>query len=315
MAEPESTVINTDVKQKDPSEALVIAVTTRAIFNLEEEHQIYLEKGKEEYIRHQQANQDKPLSPGTAFAFIQAAQYANEKILESNPAEKGLFDILVLSNNSPESGVRIINSAKHYGLEISKFCFVSDEDSTQYLKSHRVKLFLSADRTDVCNALRRGVSAALVFQQEVQAPSTPLRVVFDGDAVLFSDETDQVFREQGLEGAMQYERVMEAVPIGEGPMKAFAMHLGKIRKKFSQEESPIRTYLVTARSGRDMGIRAIKTLREWGLAIDEAFFMDGAPKGPILAQIQPHIFFDDGLHNIQGAQDVGVPSAWVPTCC
>ena len=101
----------------------------------------------------------------------------------------------------------------------------------------------------------------------------------------------------------------------QGPMKAFAMHLGKIRKKFSQEESPIRTYLVTARSGRDMGIRAIKTLREWGLAIDEAFFMDGAPKGPILAQIQPHIFFDDGLHNIQGAQDVGVPSAWVPSCC
>ncbi|NXQ94205.1 5NT1A nucleotidase, partial [Sagittarius serpentarius] len=321
MAEPESTVINIDVKQKDPSKALVIAVTTRAIFNLEEEHKLYLEKGKEEYTRHQQANQDKPLPPGTAFAFIQAAQYVNEKILESTPAEKGLFDILVLSNNSPESGVRIINSAKHYGLEISKFCFVSDEDSTQYLKSHGVKLFLSADRTDVCNALRRGdltlpclagVSAALVFQQEVQAPSTPLRVVFDGDAVLFSDETDQVFREQGLEGAVQYERAMEAVPMGEGPLKAFAMHLGKMRKKFSQEKSPIRTYLVTARSGRDMGIRAIKTLREWGLAIDEAFFMDGAPKGPILAQIQPHIFFDDGLHNIQGAQNEGVPSAWVP---
>ncbi|XP_069713845.1 cytosolic 5'-nucleotidase 1A-like isoform X2 [Phaenicophaeus curvirostris] len=274
MAEPESTIINTDVKQKDPSEALVIAVTTRAIFSLEEERKLYLEKGKEEYARHQQANQDKPLSPGTAFAFIQAAQYVNKKILESNPAEKDLFDILVLSNNSPESGVRIVNSAKHYG-----------------------------------------VSSALVFQQEVEAPSTPLRVVFDGDAVLFSNETDQVFQEQGLERAVQYERAMEAVPMGEGPLKAFAMHLGKIRKKFSQEKSPIRTYLVTARSGRDMGIRAIKTLREWGLAIDEAFFMDGAPKGPILAQIQPHIFFDDGLHNIQGAQDMGVPSAWVPSCC
>lgn len=101
----------------------------------------------------------------------------------------------------------------------------------------------------------------------------------------------------------------------QGPMKAFAMHLGKIHKKFNREECPIRTYLVTARSGRDMGIRAIKTLREWGLAIDEAFFMDGAPKGPILAQIQPHIFFDDGLHNIQGARDMGVPSAWVPSYC
>ncbi|XP_062465400.1 cytosolic 5'-nucleotidase 1A-like, partial [Pezoporus occidentalis] len=313
-ADPESTVINTDVKQKDLSEALVIAVTTRAIFSLEEEHRLYLEKGKEEYTRHQQANQDKPLPPGTAFAFIQAVQHVNKKILESNPAEKDLFDILVLSNNSPESGVRIINSAKHYGLEISKFCFVSNEDSTQCLKSHGVKLFLSADRTDVCNALQRGVSAALVFQQEVQVPSIPLCVVFDGDAVLVSNKTDQIFQEQGLEEAVQYEQAMEDVPMGEGPLKAFAMHLGKMCKKFSQEKFPIRTYLVTARSGRDMGIRAIKTLQEWSLEIDEAFFMDRAPKGPILAQIQP-IFFDDGLHNIQGAQNVGVPSAWVPSCC
>uniref|UniRef100_A0A8C8SMQ5 Cytosolic 5'-nucleotidase 1A n=1 Tax=Pelusios castaneus TaxID=367368 RepID=A0A8C8SMQ5_9SAUR len=315
MAEAESTVINTNVKQKDPNEALVIAVTTRAIFNLEEEHELFVTKGKEAFVMHQQVNQDKPLEQGTAFAFIQAVQFVNEKLLERNPEEKGLFDVIILSNNSPESGMRIVNSAKQHGLEISKFCFVSDEDSTQYLKSHNVKLFLSADRMDVCNALQRGVSAALIFQQEVQAPNTQLRVAFDGDAVLFSDETDRIFQEKGLEGALEYERAMEAVPMGEGPLKAFAMHLGEMRKKFSQESSPIRTYLVTARSGRDMGIRAIKTLREWGLPIDEAFFMDGAPKGPILSQIQPHIFFDDGLHNIQGAQGIGIPSALVPCNC
>ncbi|XP_062973191.1 cytosolic 5'-nucleotidase 1A-like [Elgaria multicarinata webbii] len=315
MADTESTVINTSVIQKDPNEALVIAVTTRAIFNLEKEHEIFLMKGKDEYLKHQQANENNPLEQGTAFAFIQAIQSVNKKLLERYPEEKGLFDVIVLSNNSPASGVRIINSAKKYGLEISKFCFVSDEDSTQYLKTHNVKLFLSADRTDVCNALQRGVSAALIFQQEIQAPSTQLRVVFDGDAVLFSDETDRVFREEGLEEAVKYEKSMEGVPMGEGPLKAFALHLGKMRKKFDQEDSPIRTYLVTARSGRDMGTRAIKTLREWGLAIDEAFFMDGAPKGPILSKIQPHIFFDDGLHNIQGAQDVGIPSALVPCNC
>ncbi|XP_061466115.1 cytosolic 5'-nucleotidase 1A-like [Rhineura floridana] len=312
MENPESTVINTSVSQKDPKEALVIAVTTRAIFNLEKEHEIFLTKGKDEYMKHQCANENHPLEQGTAFTFIQAAQFVNKKLLERDPEEKELFDIIVLSNNSPESGVRIINSVKQHGLEISKFCFVSDEDSTQYLKSHNVKLFLSADRTDVCNALQRGVSAALIFQQEIQAPSIQLRVVFDGDAVLFSDETERVFREKGLEGAIEYEKIMEGVPMGEGPLKEFALHLGKMRKKFGQENSPIRTYLVTARSGRDMGIRAIKTLRDWGLAIDEAFFMDGAPKGPILSKIQPHIFFDDGLHNIQGAQDVGIPSALVP---
>ncbi|XP_054827824.1 cytosolic 5'-nucleotidase 1A-like [Eublepharis macularius] len=315
MADPESTIINTSVTQKDPNEALVIAVTTRAIFNMEKEHEIFLAKGKDEYVKHQQANENISLEPGTAFAFVQAVQFVNKKLLERNPEEKGLFDVIVLSNNSPESGMRIINSAKQHGLEISKFCFVSEEDSTQYLKTHNVKLFLSADRTDVCNALQRGVSAALIFQQEIQAPSTQLRVVFDGDAVLFSDETDRIFREKGLEEAVRYEKIMEAVPMGEGPLKAFALHLGKMRKKFGQEDSPIRTYLVTARSGRDMGIRTIKTLREWGLAIDEAFFMDGAPKGPILSKIQPHIFFDDGLHNIQGAQDAGIPSALVPCDC
>ncbi|KAJ6665052.1 hypothetical protein lerEdw1_005283 [Lerista edwardsae] len=315
MAEPESTVINTSVKQKDPKEALVIAVTTRAIFNLEKEHEIFLTKGKDAYVKHQQTNENNPLEQGTAFAFIQAVQFVNEQLRKRNPDDKELFDVIVLSNNSPESGVRIINSAKQHGLEISKFCFVSDEDSTQYLKSHNVKLFLSADRKDVCNALQRGVSAALIFQQEIQAPPTQLRVVFDGDAVLFSDETDRVFREKGLEGAVEYEKSMEGVPMGEGPLKAFALHLGKMRKKFGQEDSPIRTYLVTARGGSEMGSRAIITLREWGLAIDEAFFMDGAPKGPILSKIQPHIFFDDALHNIRNAQVVGVPSALVPCDC
>lgn len=303
------------MKQKDPKEALVIAVTTRAIFNLEKEHEIFLTKGKDEYVKHQQTYENNPLEQGTAFPFIQAVQFVNEQLLKRNPEDKELFDVIVLSNNSPESGVRIINSAKEHGLEISKFCFVSDEDSTQYLKTHNVKLFLSADRTDVCNALQRGVSAALIFQQKIQAPTTQLRVVFDGDAVLFSDETDCVFREKGLEGAVEYEKSMEGVPMGEGPLKNFALHLGKMRKKFGQEDSPIRTYLVSARGGREMGSRAIITLREWGLAIDEAFFMDGAPKGPILSEIQPHIFFDDALHNIQNAQDLGVPSALVPCDC
>nr|XP_033783775.1 cytosolic 5'-nucleotidase 1A-like [Geotrypetes seraphini] len=309
-------IVNTEVKQKDPKEALVIAVTTRAIFDLEEEHQLFLTKGKEEYTKHQKANEDKPLMAGTAFGFIRAVQTVNKKLLEKNPEEKSLFDVIVLSNNSPESGVRIVNSAKHYGLEISRFCFVSDEDSTQYLQSLNVKLFLSADRIDVCNALKRGVSAALIFQQEeVQANNAQLRVVFDGDSVLFSDETDQVFRSKGLDEAVKYEKEKETIPMGQGPILQFAIHLGKIRKKFGQEDSPIRTYLVTARSGRDMGVRAIRTLREWGLAIDEAFFMDGAPKDAILAQVQPHIFFDDGLHNIKGALDIGIPSALVPCDC
>ncbi|XP_078538879.1 cytosolic 5'-nucleotidase 1A-like isoform X1 [Lissotriton helveticus] len=311
----ERLVINTLVRQKDPEHALVIAVTTRSVFDLEKEHQIFLTKGKEEYLRHQQAKKDEPLQPGTAFEFIKAVQNVNDKLLEKDPQTKTLFDVIILSNLTPESGVRVVNSVKHYGLEISKFCFVGEEDSTLYLKSNNVKLFLSLDRLDVCNALKRGVSAAMLFQQELHPPTNQLRVAFDGDSVLFSDETDRVFREKGLDEAVKYEKSMETVPMGKGPLLEFAMLLGKIRKNFDCEGGPLRTYLVTARSGRDMGIRTIRTLRQWGLAIDEAFFMVGAPKGPILRQIRPHIFFDDGEHNIEGALDVGIPSAWVPLEC
>ncbi|XP_074086886.1 cytosolic 5'-nucleotidase 1A-like [Macrotis lagotis] len=315
MAQAGAVILNPEVVQKDPREALVIAVTARAIFNLEAEHQLFLAQGAEEYIKYQTAHATEPLPPGTAFSFIQAVQQVNRRLLERDPEERGLLDIIVLSNNSPQAGSRIVHCARQAGLEISKFCFVSNEDSTQYLQDLHVRLFLSADKTDVCNALRRGVPAALIFQQEVQAPSTQLRLAFDGDAVLFSDETDRVFRERGLQGAMQYERALEAVPIGEGPMKAFAMQLGRLREKFSPEDSPVRTYLVTARSKGDMSVRALNTLQAWGLVLDEIFFMDGAPKGPTLVQIRPHIFFDDSMPNIQGAQDAGVPSALVPCDC
>ncbi|XP_056657097.1 cytosolic 5'-nucleotidase 1A-like isoform X2 [Monodelphis domestica] len=315
MAQSGGVILNPDVVQKDPREALVIAVTARAIFNLEAEHQLFLAQGTEEYTKHQVAHAKEPLLPGTAFPFIQAVQLVNRRLLERDPEDRGLLDVIVLSNNSPEAGGRIVHCARQAGLEISKFCFVSDEDSTEYLRDLHVGLFLSADRTDVCNALKRGVPAALIFQQEVQAPSTQLRLAFDGDAVLFSDETDRVFREQGLQGALRYERAMEAVPMGEGPLKAFAVQLGRLREKFGPEDSPLRTYLVTARSQGGLSLRALNTLRAWGLRLDRVLFMDGAPKGPALARIRPHIFFDDSMHNIQGAQDASVPSALVPGSC
>ncbi|XP_064423425.1 cytosolic 5'-nucleotidase 1A [Latimeria chalumnae] len=307
------TVINTKAKQKDTEDALVIAVSSRALFNMEKEHQLFLEKGKEAYVQYQIANEDNPLPEGTAFAFIKAVQKVNEKLLEQNPEEKMLFDVIMLSNNTPQSGMRIINSAVRYGLDISRFCFVSDEDSTNYLKPNEVKLFLSADKTDVVNSLKKGIAAALVFQQEELMDTTEqLRIVFDGDAVLFSNETELVYQEYGLQRAKEYEKQLKDVPMGEGPLKNFAVHLGKLRKKFGYEGSPLATYLVTARSGWDTGLRIIRTLREWGLEVDEAFFMAGASKGPILSAIQPHIYFDDSLHNIQRAQDVGAPATLEP---
>ncbi|NWQ84086.1 5NT1A nucleotidase, partial [Columbina picui] len=217
MAEPESTVINTHVKQKDPSKALVIAVTTRAIFDLEEEHKLYLEKGKEEYTRHQQDNQDKPLPPGTAFAFIQVSHMPGQGTCRHSQDEQHFLpstwgdntDLERLGLTSTESPLAWrpqhlwcwMGPQQMHCMGRSWPCMSCPQEGVSVLTL-----------TSLCLT---GVSAALVFQQDVQAPSTPLRVVFDGDAVLFSDETDQVFREQGLEGAVQYERAMEAVPMGE----------------------------------------------------------------------------------------------------
>ncbi|XP_072128547.1 cytosolic 5'-nucleotidase 1A [Mobula birostris] len=308
-------ILNTEVKQKDPIKAVTIAISARALFDMEEEHELFLTEGPEEYINYQISNEDIPLKEGIVLPFIRAVNKVNKKLLELNPEEKQLFEILLLSTHSAEGGVRIINSVNYYDLDISKFCFLNGKDPSKYLRSQNVMLFLSACETSVCNALKRDIPAALMIHQEYAAPKEQLRVAFDGDSVLFSDETDAVYREKGLEEVVKYEKNLEHVPMGEGPLKKFAMILGEMKKKFHPEDDPIWTYLVTARSGNDMGIRVIKTLREWGLKIDEAFFMAGAPKGPILSQIQPHIFFDDNRDNIKGAREFGVPAGHVLAGC
>ncbi|XP_067849952.1 cytosolic 5'-nucleotidase 1A isoform X2 [Heptranchias perlo] len=308
-------IVNTEVRQRDATEAITIAISARALFDMEEEHELFLTEGIEEYINQQISNEDVPLKEGIVMPFVKAVQMVNVKLLERNPEEKQLFEVILLSTHSAESGLRIINSVNYYGLDISKFCFLSGKDPTKYLLSHNVKLFLSACESSVCNALKKRIPAARVMQQDIQTAGNQLKVAFDGDSVLFSDETDVVFKEKGLDEVIKYEKNLEHIPIGEGPFKAFAMILGEMKKKFSPENDPICTYLVTARSGNDLGVRAIKTLRNWGLKIDEAFFMAGSPKGPILAHIQPHIFFDDNASNIEGARKVGTPSALVPSGC
>ncbi|XP_067902328.1 cytosolic 5'-nucleotidase 1A [Heterodontus francisci] len=308
-------ITNTEVKQKDSKEAITIAISARALFDMEEEYEFFLTEEVEERISQQISNEDIPLKEGIVFPFIKAVQMVNNRLLERNPEEKQLFEVILLSVHNAEGGVRIINSVNHYGLDISKFCFLNGKDPSKYLQSHDVKLFLSACESSVCNALKRNIPAALMIHQKCQTAEEQLKVAFDGDSVLFSDETDLIFKEKGLAEVIKYEKDMEHIPIGEGPLKKFAMILGEMKKKFSPENDPICTYLVTARSGNDLGLRAIKTLRNWGLKIDEAFFMAGAPKGPLLAHIQPHIFFDDNAHNITGAREFGIPAAFVPTEC
>ncbi|KAG5839121.1 hypothetical protein ANANG_G00201570 [Anguilla anguilla] len=264
-------VLNTRVKQKDSSRAVVIAVTASSVFDLEEE---------EGPGRDSAANENEPFKTGAAFAFIKAVQRVNEKLLERDAKETLLFDVILVSKSgSSNSRSRTKGSAVHYGLEIGRFCFCGpEEDFTEPLRSNHVKLFLSTARDD-----------------SVPDSTGPLRVLFMGDVLGLTDETAPVLEELGFSKTQ-----LQHITAVKGAMREFARCVGEMRRRFRLERSPIRTCLVVAWSPSEACARALKTLRGWGLEVDEAFNLAGAPRGPILAQVRPHVLYDHGLPNPHG---------------
>ncbi|XP_077638570.1 cytosolic 5'-nucleotidase 1B isoform X1 [Lonchura striata] len=322
-----------------PQNAITVAVSSRALFNLVEEQRIYEEQGVEKYVEYQQKNENDILKPGPAFYFVKALEHVNVRLLELYPDDEERFDIVLMTNNHAQVGVRLINSINHYGsfnifevsrqsctlccsltlgLTIERFCMTGGESPIGYLTAYLTNLYLSADSDKVQEAIKAGIASATMFtaNKDVVYSDTQLRVAFDGDAVIFSDESEQIFKEQGLDRFFEHEQLNENKPLAQGPLKGFLEDLGKLQKKFYAKNErlncPIRTYLVTARSAASSGARVLKTLRSWGLEIDEALFLAGAPKGPILAKIRPHIFFDDQMFHIEGAQKLGTIAAHVP---
>merc|ERR1719466_510686 len=273
----ESHVVNPYASRKwkipKPKDCIIIAVSSRVLFDMREERKIWDEQGTNAYIKHMVANENKPLKPGAAFSFIHALESINLKLLEMNPNEKRLFDVVLMSNNSAQVGISLINSVNHHRIAAAT-------------------LYPNCDRDTV-------------------ESSSQLRIAFDGDAVLFSDESEIIPKSSGLENFFKNEEKKADMILEHGPLKKFAMQLGEIRAKF-KENCPIRTYLVTARSAASSGLRALRTLRKWGLDIDEALFLAGAPKGPILEKIRPHLFFDDQQRNIDSGLQHGVNAAYVP---
>ncbi|XP_070542804.1 cytosolic 5'-nucleotidase 1A-like isoform X2 [Ptychodera flava] len=258
-----------------------------------------------------------PCKPGTAFAFIKALQNVNDKLLEKNADEEEIFDVVLVTQNHGDTSIRIINSINHYGLRIERASLTGGSDPIEYLKAWNTCLFLSADVDQVKKALDHGMAAAVVQKQVTNETTEQLRIAFDGDSVLFSDESERIVKEQGLLDFFAHETAKANEPIGEGPLKNFAERLGRMQKKFpryssSVTDNPIRTYLVTARSMASAGKRALLTLRSWGLEMDETFFLSGAIKAPFLKTINPHLFFDDQPKHIKAASETGTPSAHVP---
>ncbi len=284
----------------------VIAISSRALFDLSESHRIYETKGVDAYAQYQIQHEDELLMPGVAFNLM-------KKLLAINKGrDEPLVEILLLSRNSADTGLRVFNSIKHYGLNITRAVFSSGESPYSYVSAFGSHLFLSADPEDVRKALNEGYAAATILSKTtVINDSQELRIAFDGDSVLFSDEAERVYQEQGLAAFVASEAEKAEQPLQGGPFKAFLAALHTIQKAFPADNCPIRTALVTARSAPSHE-RVIKTLRSWGVRIDEAIFLGGLAKGAFLKAFKADFFFDDQQGHCDSASDSDIASGHVP---
>ena len=289
---------------KEESHKLVIAISSRALFNLDHSHKIFKEEGIEAYAKHQQENENAILEPGVGFTLVR-------KLLKLN-SKKTPIDVILLSRNSADTGLRIFNSIEHYGLNISRAAFTRGESTHPFVGAFKADLFLSSNYHDVQKALQSGFAAASIVESKSDnIHPYQLRIAFDGDAVIFSDESEKIFQEQGLKAFQENEILSENVELEAGPFKSFLVSLQKIQSTFPEENNPIRTALVTARSAPSHK-RVIHTMREWGIRIDESFFLGGLDKGIFLREFAADIFFDDQQHHCNSASKY-VPTGHVPS--
>lgn len=277
----------------DLDNKLVVAISSSALFDARQEDAIFREQGQQAFNDYQISKEDTPFTKGTAFPLIEGLLRLNSLTKEQ------LVEVVVLSHNNPEAGLRAMNSLEHYGLAITRAAFVGVTPIARYLAPYRVKLFLSRNETDARQALAGGVAAGLIYDPPSQlcADATQLRIAFDGDAVIFSDESERVFQTtKSLQAFFEHERANAQKPMADGPFAAFLRWIARIQGDKSirnaDGSSPIRTALVTARNGPAVK-RVILTLRAWGVTIDEEFFLGGITKAEILHAFNPHIFFDD----------------------
>ncbi|MBR4204336.1 MAG: 5'-nucleotidase [Clostridia bacterium] len=284
---------------------LVVGISSRALFDLEEENRIYENDGLDAYSAHQLEHENDILRPGTAFPLVKALHNLNTN-------GKELTEIIIVSRNSADTSLRIFNSINHYGLDISRAALVGGASIAPYLIPFRTDLFLSANESDVKEALAAGVASGLICQKPPIDPTkeTPqIRIAFDGDAVLFSDEAERVFQEQGLEAFTEHEKRNAQKPLPEGPFAKLLKTLSVIQRSYPKEAVPIRTALVTARNA-PAHERVVRTLRAWNVRIDEAFFLGGIEKSEILKAFDADIFFDDQAVHTEPASKL-VPAARV----
>jgi len=295
----------------DLSQPLVIGISSRALFDLEKENRIFEEKGVRDYEKYQVEHEKDVLGPGSAMELVKA-------FLKLNELKKDrLVEVIIMSQNSPNTSLRIFNSIQEYGLDITRAVLTSGAEITPYLKAFNTDLFLSAHEWDVREAINAGFAAGRILTDNTYSglntgqPVDQIRIAFDGDAVLFSAESEKIFQQQGIEAFSRHEKDNADNPLEKGPFANFLASLSHLQSLFADSDlQPIRTALVTSRNA-PAHERAIKTLRYWNVKIDEAFFLGGVNKTDVLSAFGAQIFFDDQTTHAGPASRV-VPSAVVP---
>ncbi|WP_128895689.1 5'-nucleotidase [Longirhabdus pacifica] len=287
----------------DLSNKLVVAISSRALFNLEEENKIYEKEGLDAYSQYQLEHEDECLDKGTAFPLIQALLSLNDIFNEQ------IVEVIIISRNSPETGLRVFNSIATHDLNIVRAAFTGGENIARYLGAFKTDLFLSKNEGDVQQAIDGGFAAALIYDvpENYSPDDKQIRIAFDADAVVFSEESERIYKSHGLDAFLvhEHENAKQALP--EGPFAKLLKTLSVIKDK---EPQLIKIAIVTARNG-PAHKRVIYTLRNWGVKVDEAFFLGGVKKKEVLKAFNAHIFFDDQDVHVQPASEV-VPASRVP---
>lgn len=284
---------------------LVVAISSRALFNLEDSHRVYEQEGLEAFQEYQLAHEDEVLAPGDAFPLVRKLLALNERLGEPR------VEVILLSRNSSDTGLRVFNSIEHYRLPITRAAFAGGASPHRYVSAFGAHLFLSTHQSDVRGALEAGYAAATILPGAKASEHEDLRIAFDGDAVLFSDESERIFQERGLEAFTENEKRAAREPLSGGPFKAFLAALHKLQSEFPREASPIRTALVTAR-GAPAHERVVRTLRAWDVRIDESLFLGGLEKGEFLRAFGADVFFDDQATHCESATRRHVAAGHVP---
>ncbi|WP_420176613.1 5'-nucleotidase [Luteococcus sp. OSA5] len=294
----------------DLNESLVVGVASSALFDLSESDRVFREQGVVKYEEFQAENQHHPLEPGIAFPFIQ-------RLLGLNALQENLVEVIVMSRNSPASGLRVMDSIKHHDLPISRAIFRRGLGAEDFMSAFNMSLFLSANEADVRHAIEAGQPAGQVMTSSplLDHEGESLRIAFDFDGVLADDSAEQVYQSEGMEEYQRHEASRAEIPLTPGPLYKFLQAVNKIQtaedKAVEQDRDykrRLRVSLVTARNA-PAHERAIRSLMSWGLQVDDAFFLGGLPKSTVLNVLKPHIFFDDQQRHFEG---VSAPAVYVP---